>query len=1127
MNCFSKDTLREFLLQELAADTQARVEQHVSSCAACCQTLDVLATDDLVRDYFEAARRDASNDEATASVAASSTPVALREVPDWQPFTTVDSQLPLQFGRFILKEVLGAGGFGVVYRAFDVNLEREVAVKIPHLGGLSPAVRQRFLQEGTAAANLHHPHIVQVHQSGTHRGVCFLVSEYCPGRTLRQLLDEPRGVGSAQLAARIVLPLADAVEHAHQNGVVHRDIKPANVILDARNAQDGLPYCPKLTDFGTARLVGADQSLTSSGMLIGTAPYMAPEQVSASGEIGPACDIYALGVLLYELIAGRLPIHGSDSADTIQKVVSFDPVPLHRLEQGVPRDISAICARCLEKRPDMRYGSATELASDLRRFLNGEPTIARPLGLAARLVRWSRRNPLPLTIMGTICLVFVLIFSGLAWHTARLRDLNDRLTVSNRQAFEMKGRAEQSELHAQRLRYASDIRLAEKFWRAGDFKSVRDILTRYKAKPGELDLRGLEWYFLERAVRKTAETIADHGSPLYCIRFAPDHESFVTAGEDAIIRLHDGATGELLQSIKSDQGEVNSIAFSPDGQALASAGDDGSVCLWRISDGARLDRFTAHDGMAFGVEFTPDAKRLVTCGTDKLVHVWKDGQKEFTHRDHTSRVEAIAVSPNGRWLASVGKDQTLVVRGLRTGELHLRWDEAHGTLSSVDFSPDSKTVAITEASGVTKWLRLFDLDSKSAILSREHPDGIRSVAFSPDGHRVLTTDNAGTARIWNVFSNVNTSAASEELQETWQAHNSRAYSGTFGPDGTSVLSVGQHGQVRRLNASEAANQFVLDRSRLSEITGFPEAHLSLHSVTFHPNDRDILAAAHVGIVIRKLESDNNTHFQHRGGDITWEHIAAPIQGGWFAVAGSTSLRAIEDGLLVPAVVERWDSAMGPARELLRTQSNCNIHDLSSSPSGDMLAVVVNEQLVDGELKRLLLLDSATGKILKEFPSASGTKPRFTRDGRWLVYAVQRDIHLVDLRNFQSRTIRDAHSSSQNGLSVSPDGKWLATCDEGRDLRIWNLATLQRHAVLEGHQGMITALDFSSDSRTLLSGSYDGTVKAWSVAAGQRLMDLHLGTEGVSDMALSADGTRLAVVEGKERIRLYLIGHEER
>jgi len=229
MNCFSRDELRGYLLQQLAEETQAPIEQHVSSCAICRQTLDVLASDDLVRDYFEASKRDVGNDGDTARMNSHATKLAAQEVPEWQPFTADASQLPLQFGRFILKETLGSGGFGVVYRAEDVNLEREVAVKIPHLGGLSPAIRQRFLQEGTAAANLHHPHIVQVHQSGTHRGVCFLVSEYCPGSTLRQLLNEPHSGRSALDAARIALPLAEAVEHAHQNGIVHRDIKPANV----------------------------------------------------------------------------------------------------------------------------------------------------------------------------------------------------------------------------------------------------------------------------------------------------------------------------------------------------------------------------------------------------------------------------------------------------------------------------------------------------------------------------------------------------------------------------------------------------------------------------------------------------------------------------------------------------------------------------------------------------------------------------------------------------------------------------------------------------------------------------------------------------------------------------------
>ena len=1067
----------------MAAETQAHVEEHVKGCSICCQAMDALASDHLVRDYLEASRRDASCGETTVCCDSTSSPDAERKFPDWQLFHGDGFQLPVQFGNYVLKEVLGSGGFGVVYLADDISLDRDVAVKIPHVGGLSPDIRRRFLQEGAAAANLHHPHIVQVHHAGTHQGVCFLVSEYCPGRTLQPLLDEQHGVGSVHEATRVALSIAKAVAHAHQSGIVHRDIKPANVILDDRSGSGGLTYCPKLTDFGTAKFVGADQSMTSSGMLIGTAPYMAPEQVTGNGEVGPACDIYALGVLLYELIAGQRPIQGSDSAETIRKVVSFDPLPLHRRVPGISRDISAICECCLEKSPERRYESAEELASDLERFLNNEPTMARPLGPGTRLVRWSRRNPLPLTIMGTISLVFALAFSGLAWHTARLRDLNDRLTTSNRRAVEMKDRAEQSELHTRQLRYTSDIRLAEKFWREADLKSVRDILARHEPVPrepvpGKLDLRGVEWYFLDRAVRRRSDTIAAYKSPLYCVRVSSDYETFATAGEDGIIRLHDRATGELRQAIVSGQGEVNGVAFSPDDKILVSAGDDGSVCLWRSSDGEQLDRFSAHDGLAFGVEFTPDGKRLVTCGTDKLVHVWKDGQKESTHRDHTSRVEAIAVSPDGRWLASVGKDRMLIVRDVVSGELHLRWDEGQGTLSSVAFAPDSTTVAIVEVAGETKWLRLFDLASKAEILTRQHPDGIRSVAFSPDGDRVLTTDNAGTARSWDVFGNENAIDTSEGPQEIWQANDSRTYSGVFEPGGISVLTVGEDGRVRRLSASEAGSEYVVDRRRLSQITGLDEANFAMHSIAFHGDDRAILAAAHVGIAILKPDTDDAVRFQLRRGVNTWRCIATPRRSEWIAVAGSTSLQATADGLQAPAVVERWETPIGPVRELLRTRTNCSINALACSPSGDILAVVVAPQRVDDGPKQLFLLDSTSGRILNDFPAASGTTPCFTEDGRLLVFGVQRDIHLVDLRSHKHDVIPNAHVDSQSGLAVSGDGRWLATYSEGRDVRIWNLATRERHAVLQGHQGMITAVEFSSDSHSLFTSSHDGTVKVW-------------------------------------------------
>lgn len=1119
MICFTEHELNGYLLQELSSEKQASIEKHLDACPRCCRLLEDLASDDLVRDCFEASRREYREPVRSPTAVLSETAPGAAE---WQPFATNGTTLPMQFDKFLLKEVLGSGGFGVVYRAEDIDLAREVAIKIPHLGGFSHESRQRFLQEATAAANLHHPHVVEVHQSGTHRGVCFLVSEYCPGPTLRQWLDENGPVGSAKHAAQIILRLAEAVAHAHENGIVHRDIKPANVILDSRRSCDRLPYWPKLTDFGTARLVGSDLSLTSSGTLIGTVPYMAPEQISRNQEVGPSCDIYALGVLLYELVAGKLPIHGSDYAETIRDVLAVDPVPLHRRVPGTARDLSAICACCLEKSPHGRYPSAQHLASDLRRFLNHEATHARPLGPGARLVRWSRRNPLPLAIMGTICLTFAIIFCGLAWHTTRLKELNGRLTHSNRQALELKRRAEQSERQTLRLRYASDVRLAAKCWRDGDLTTARDLLAGYDPA-AQQDLCGIEWHFLNRALQPRTETVAACASPLYCLRFSPDFQLFATAGAEGIIRLHERTSGQVRLAIDSGQGEVNGVAFSPDGTTLASAGDDGSVRLWKVHDGTPVHSFAAHKGLVFGVHFTSDGQRLVTCGADACVHVWTDGQLQQTYRDHDARVEALDLSADGHWLATAGKDGALVVRDMSTGRIHFRWSEAGGTLPSVAISPDSASVAVVEAAGDTKLLRLFDLATKTKILERQHPDGIQSVAFSPDSSALLTGDNTGVMRIWNVARRETDANGDKELAAIWRAHEARIYAVGFEPNGSSVLSVGQQGEVRRSSSAELAGDTVLDHGRIAQIAGLKAPDVRVHGLTFEPQGRELWAAAHAGIaIVDAREGTVQFHRQvKRYPGTEWARVAASPEGDWIAVAGSSDPQATAEGVLAPAIIQRWDLKTRVPRELFRTQRNSTILDLSCSTRGT-LAVVVEPQQSEDSAKHLILLDADSGEVLDRYVAASGTRPRFTRDGRLLIYAVQRDIHVLDLTSQLRRMIRHAHSASQDGMAVSHDGQWIASCC-GRGLKIWSLKTLQPQATLQGHQGMITGVLFSLDSRTLLSSSQDGTVKAWSVATGQHLMDVHVGPHGVRHMVLSADGQRLGLLEQGGRLRILALG----
>ncbi len=311
-----------------------------------------------------------------------------------------------------VEAVLGRGGMGVVFRARHLPLRRVVALKMllagPYAG---PHERERFRREAEAVARLRHPNVVQVYDVGDSDGRPYFTMEYIEGGSLAEkLAGTPQ---PARQAAQLLATLAGAVQAAHQAGIVHRDLKPGNVLLTA----DGTP---KVTDFGLARRLDGEESLTWTGTAVGTPSYMAPEQ--ARGEKaanGPATDIYALGAILYELLTGRPPFRAESATATLQQVLTDEPVSPTRLNPQVPRDLTTICLKCLSKQPQRRYASAAALAEELGRFLRGEPIAARPAGRLERLARWARRQPAAATLLAGTLLVAATVLGGAGWLIGR------------------------------------------------------------------------------------------------------------------------------------------------------------------------------------------------------------------------------------------------------------------------------------------------------------------------------------------------------------------------------------------------------------------------------------------------------------------------------------------------------------------------------------------------------------------------------------------------------------------------------------------------------------------------------------------------------------------------------------
>ncbi len=293
--------------------------------------------------------------------------------------------MPRQVGRYVVAAELGRGGMGVVVRGRDPSLQRDVAIKLC-LDGTSERERERFRREALAAARLKHPGIVGIHEVGEQDGRPFLVMELVDGDAFDQLV-EREGKLPPRRAAEIVRDLAVALAHAHAQGVIHRDLKPQNVLI----GRDGHP---RLVDFGLARTIDADSQLTRSGQLIGTPQYVSPE--AANGDVavmGPRSDVFGLGGILYWALTGRPPFEGSSVLEIISRVFNEDPEPARSIDPTVHIDLETIAARCLEKRPEQRYGSADEVAAELGRFVDGEAILARPLGRGARAARWARRHP--------------------------------------------------------------------------------------------------------------------------------------------------------------------------------------------------------------------------------------------------------------------------------------------------------------------------------------------------------------------------------------------------------------------------------------------------------------------------------------------------------------------------------------------------------------------------------------------------------------------------------------------------------------------------------------------------------------------------------------------------------------
>ena len=936
------------------------------------------------------------------------------------------------FGDYEILEEIARGGMGVVFKARQNSLNRIVALKMIRGERLvdDEGIR-RFHAEARAAAQLHHPNIVAIHEVGAVRGQNFYCMDFISGSSLSKLArDHPL---SPKQAARYVQKIAIAIHYAHSRQIVHRDLKPANVLIDQDDE-------PQVTDFGLAKLLEGEAGATLSGTVMGSPSYMPPEQASGdTRRVGVRSDVYGLGAVLYELLCGRPPFRAESTMETLLQVMEKDPVAPRLLNPKVPRDLETICLKCLEKSPERRYSTALQVAEELIRFQEGETIFASPVSAPARLLRWCRRKP-ALAAVGAFALLLLGVISvgspivALQLNHARLL-------------------AEQRELKARRNAYGADMGIVQGAIEQRRFSYAEQLLASHRPAAGQTDVRGWEWRYLWDSCRRQPVTpLALHTGNVSAITVSPDGRWIASADDKRTLKLWNVAAKQEVLAVKGCASPGPALSD----KLLAAPDTSGLIRFWSLATLQNVGPSIQHSGKLTSIQFHPRGESLITYG-DAQLRIWDAASGRLTVEHTVPRGKVTALSRDGTTLAvSSGQREITVWRA--DGRPPLVIESGHvyaGHPLALALSGDGRTLVAAVAFGVGADFRLQVWNLESGLQTTNfpaHADRVTSATFSADDSQLVTSSNDRTIEVreCGTWRTVSTLRAGDALAVV-----------TLLPQAGLLLSGGRRGavQARELQAGDPGH----GRTRLD---------LALEIIS---ESRGGIAPD--GSAVAALHTNGTGFLLDPRQSRARKELALPVTNVTRVAVGPTGrLLAIDGG----AGLGLWETAGSTRIASLTPPGGSPMEHLAFSSDERWLAGVSKNREF-----HLWSLTAAVERRRWEVPPVDGVTVQFSPDSKQLAVGHRKgSISVWDVATGRRTVELAGHEYQINRVAISRDGRQLASTGWDATVRVWDLATRRETANFRGSRSSFFRVSFSPDGRRLFANE-------WSDAL---LFDLEAGRQ---------------------------------